>query len=286
MKLLSVLTCLLLFLSNTLAASGEVVVTDDLGNEVKLAGPAGKIISLAPHLTELLFSLGVGHRIKGTSRYSDYPPAAQGIPVVGDAFSVSVEAVVALQPDIVFAWSTGGANRALERLKNLGYPIYLNEAETIDGIGNTLVAMAELVGRKQEGMKLRDSLVGKLIELRARYAGLPGVQVFFQISDQNLYSVNKHHLIGQALLICNAENIFANESIPVPLVSKESVVKRDPKVIIISRPVEGVISPWVKRWGAYEGYDEKLRWIDPGLISRPSLRMLKGIEQLCRLIHQ
>jgi vitamin B12 transport system substrate-binding protein len=129
-------------------------------------------------------------------------------------------------------------------------------------------------------------MAGKIIELRARYEGLPSVQVFFQISDQNLYSVNKHHLIGQALLICNAENIFADEIIPVPLVSKESVVKRDPKVIIISRPVEGVISPWVKRWGAYEGYDEKLRWIDPGLISRPSLRMLEGIEQLCRLIHQ
>ena len=286
MKVLTSLMCSLLFVSNTLPAAAEIIVTDDLGNEVIIAAPAAKIISLAPHLTELLFSLGVGNRIKGTSRYSDYPPAALAIPVVGDAFSVSVEAVVALEPDIVFAWSTGGANRALERLKKMGYPIYLNEAETIDGIGNTLVAMAELVGRKKEGMALRESLTGGLNRLRARYQELPPVQVFFQISDQNLYSVNKDHLIGQALLICNAENIFADESIPVPLVSKENVVSRDPKIIIISRPVEGVISPWVERWGAYDGYDEKLRWIDPGLISRPSLRMLEGIERLCGLIHQ
>ena len=168
MKVLTSLMCSLLFVSNTLPAAAAIIVTDDLGNEVIIAAPAAKIISLAPHLTELLFSLGVGNRIKGTSRYSDYPPAAQGIPVVGDAFSVSVEAVVALEPDIVFAWSTGGSNRALERLKKLGYPIYLNEAESIDGIGNTLVAMAELVGRKKEGMKLRETLTERLIELRAR----------------------------------------------------------------------------------------------------------------------
>ena len=127
MKLLSVLAVVLSGFFLTERASGEIVVIDDLGNTVRISKPAAKIVSLAPHLTELLFSLGVGDRIVGTSRYSDYPPAAKNIPVVGDAFSVNVEAVVALQPDIVFAWSTGGANRALVRLKKLGYAIFLNE---------------------------------------------------------------------------------------------------------------------------------------------------------------
>ncbi len=284
MKLPPVIPVLLLLLNNS--ASGDIEVLDDLGNKVRIAAPAENIVSLAPHLTELLFSLGVGHRIKGTSRYSDYPAAARTIPVVGDAFSTSVESIIAQQPDIIFAWSTGGANRALERLKTLGYPIYLNEAATLDGIGNTLMAMAELVGRKEIGLLLRDSLTHKLNELRTRYKDEPVEQVFFQISDQNLYTVNKYHLIGQALQVCNARNIFADETIPVPLVSKESVISRDPKIIIISKPKEGLISPWVKRWGAFEGYAERLRWIDPGFISHPSLRMIEGIEQLCRLIHR
>lgn len=268
------------------AVASEIVVVDDLGNRVQIAMPAKKIVSLAPHLTELLFSLGVGERIKGTSRYSDYPAAAANIPVVGDAFTVSVEAVVALEPDIVFAWATGGANRALIRLRNLGIPIYLNEAETIDGIGSTLMAMAELVGRQEVGLKLRNRLTEQLAALRTRNEGLPRVKVFFQISDENLYTVNQHHLVGQALRICNGENIFADASIPVPLVSRESVVKRDPQVIIISKPHAGSVSPWIRKWQAYEGFGEKLRWIDPGLITRPSLRMTEGIEQLCRIIRQ
>jgi len=79
----------------------KIRVRDDLGNSVVLDGPARRIVSLAPHLTELLFSLEVGNRIVGTSRYSDFPPEAQKLTVVGDAFSLSVEAIVALQPDII-----------------------------------------------------------------------------------------------------------------------------------------------------------------------------------------
>jgi iron complex transport system substrate-binding protein len=269
-----------------LKSGAEISVLDDLENRVRLETPARRIISLAPHLTELLFSLQVGGRIVGTSRYSDYPPAAADIPVLGDAFSVSVETVVDLQPDIIFAWSTGGTNRALMSLRKLGYVIYLNEASTISGIGRTIVAMGELVGKHDLGLQLQRQLELKVATLKRANAQLTPVRVFFQISDQNLYTVNKHHLIGQAIDMCNGENVFAGETIAVPRVSKESIVVTDPDIIVISKPDDGSVSPWGKRWSEYAGFDDKLRWIDPGLISRPSLRMLDGVEQLCRLIHR
>lgn len=272
-----------IFAANT---QGEISVQDDLQNRVQIPAPAKRIISLAPHLTELLFSLEVGAQLVGTSRYSDYPRAALDIPVIGDAFSVNVETVVDLQPDIIFAWSTGGANRALDRLGKLGYAIYLNEAKTIGGIGRTIVAMAELVGKRERGRLLQQQLERRVAELRRANAQLPTVRVFFQISDQDLYTVNKHHLIGQAITVCNGENVFAEETITVPLVSKESIVMTAPDIIVISKPEKGSVSPWEKRWSDYSGFGEKLRWIDPGLISRPSLRMLTGIEQLCELIHR
>lgn len=262
----------------------KIRVRDDLGNSVVLDGPARRIVSLAPHLTELLFSLEVGNRIVGTSRYSDFPPEAQKLTVVGDAFSLSVEAIVALQPDIIFAWSTGGTNRALGRLRDLGFVIYINEADTIDGIADTISRMAMLVGNQSRGVQLVRTFERKMSDIRASTAKLVRKKVFFQISDQSLYTINGDHLIGQAVKLCNAENIFADEVIPVPLVSKESVIARRPDVIVISKPKGGAISPWVDKWGAFDGYGEKLRWIDPGLISRPSLRMLEGIEQLCAVI--
>lgn len=276
----------LLFTIFAANAQGEISVQDDLQNRVQIPAPAKRIISLAPHLTELLFSLEVGAQLVGTSRYSDYPRAALDIPVIGDAFSVNVETVVDLQPDIIFAWSTGGANRALDRLGKLGYAIYLNEAKTIGGIGRTIVAMAELVGKRERGRLLQQQLERRVAELRRANAQLPTVRVFFQISDQDLYTVNKHHLIGQAITVCNGENVFAEETITVPLVSKESIVMTAPDIIVISKPEKGSVSPWEKRWSDYSGFGEKLRWIDPGLISRPSLRMLTGIEQLCELIHR
>jgi|MDTC01.3.fsa_nt_gb iron complex transport system substrate-binding protein len=278
-----VFTLLLMLASESPA---EILVRDDLQNIVQLEAPAGRIISLAPHLTELLFSLEVGEQIVGTSRYSDYPPAASQIQVIGDAFSVNVETVVNLKPDVIFAWSTGGANRAIESLRKLGYAIYLNEAKTFQGIGKTLVAMSKLVGKERQGLELEGQFQNRIEGIREANAGFPSPRVFFQISDQGLYTVNGQHLIGQAINICNGENVFAEQTIAVPLVSKESIVAADPDVIVISKPHPESVSPWEKRWNSYAGYGAKLRWIDPGLISRPSLRMLDGIEQLCGLIHQ
>lgn len=280
-----------IFLSLILAlavcpVSARVVVTDDLNVEVAIERPAIRVIALAPHLTELLFSLGVGDRIVGTSRYSDYPEAAKKLKVVGDAFSVSVEAVVELQPDLIFAWATGGANRPLKRLKDLGFVIYVNEVSSIDGIGRTLSNMAALMGKEEEGLRLVDEFQRRLSRIRSSTQDLPAVDVFFQISDQSLYTVNRGHLIGQAIDMCNGNNVFADQVIPVPLVSQESVLIRNPDVLVISRPESGATSPWIRKWGAFEGYKEKIRWIDPGQISRPSLRMLDGIEQLCMVIQQ
>ncbi len=281
---ISLILCLLLFLPPADGQGKKIMVQDDMGNPVSLNHPADKIISLAPHLTELLFSLEVGDRIVGASRYSDYPPEAKDLTIVGDAFSLSVEAIVALQPDIIFAWSTGGTNRALARLRDIGFVIYINEASTIDGIGDTISRMAMLVGKESRGLQLVRAFGSKMSDIRAGTARLERKKVFFQISDQSLYTINGDHLIGQAIKLCNAQNIFAGESIPVPLVSKESVIARRPDVIVISKPEGGALSPWVDKWSAFEGYGEKLRWIDPGLVSRPSLRMLEGIEQLCTVI--
>ena len=170
-----VFTLLLMLASESPA---EILVRDDLQNIVQLEAPAGRIISLAPHLTELLFSLEVGEQIVGTSRYSDYPPAASQIQVIGDAFSVNVETVVNLKPDVIFAWSTGGANRAIESLRKLGYAIYLNEAKTFQGIGKTLVAMSKLVGKERQGLELEGQFQNRIEGIREANAGFPSPRAF------------------------------------------------------------------------------------------------------------
>lgn len=273
---------LCLLLACAFCASAEpVVAVDDAGREVALPAPADRIVSLSPHLTEILYELGVGDRIVGTVRYSDYPEAAQAIPRLGDAFSVSVESVLGLRPDIVFAWMTGGAMNSVERLIELGVPVYINEAPTLESIPRAMIEMARLVGQPEAGE-------ARAAAFRERLAALDQsggeVRVFFQISDERLYTVNGDHLIGQAISLCGGVNVFQASRIPVPLVGQEAVVAAQPDVIVITHVPGTPEPPWVRKWRRLGAIEADIVTIDPNLISRPGPRMAEGISQLCALI--
>ena len=271
---------LLLFscLVSEAASSSTLSVVDDLGREVLLPAEPQRIISLAPHLTEMLFELGVGDRIVATVAHSDFPPAAEQIPRLGDAFTLSVEAVVAVEPDLVLAWSTGGNQRTLQQLADLGYPIYQNEAATLDDIAETLGKLGVLVGRRETGVQLASAFRASLKAQRS-HAG-QSASVFFQISDNQLYTVNDQHLIGQAIQVCGAAKVFGQLELPVPMVSMESVIDANPDVILVASPVPGFRSRWEDEW-ARLGWQGRTLYIDASLITRPGPRMLDGIKFLC-----
>ena len=145
---------LLLFLCCSVTVFADITVIDDSETTIVLAEPAGKIVSLSPHLTELLFSLGVGDRIKATVDFSDYPEAALKIPRLGNAFLVSVEAVIEQSPDLIVAWMTGGNQRTFEQLRSLGYPVFVNEARTLGGIAAAVQQLGTLVGKPGRGLEL------------------------------------------------------------------------------------------------------------------------------------
>ena len=276
---------LLLFLCWSVTVFADITVVDDSGTTLVLAEPARKIVSLSPHLTELLFSLGVGDRIEATVDFSDYPEAALNIPRLGNAFSVSVEAVIEQSPDLIVAWMTGGNHRTFEQLRALGYPVFVNEASSLVGIAVAVQQLGILVGKPDRGLELAESFRVDLERLRQSSSGAGSPKVFFQISDAQLYTVNSQHLIGQAIEVCGAENIFSDVEFFVPMVSYESVVERNPDVLVVSSPYPGYKSAWDDRWNDL-GWSGRVRTIDASLITRPSLRMLEGIKMLCETLGQ
>lgn len=276
---------LLLFLCWSVTVFADITVVDDSGTTVVLAEPAEKIVSLSPHLTELLFSLGVGDRIEATVDFSDYPEAALNIPRLGNAFSVSVEAVIEQSPDLIVAWMTGGNHRTFEQLRALGYPVFVNEASSLVGIAVAVQQLGILVGKPERGLELAENFRVDLERLRQSSSGAGSPKVFFQISDAQLYTVNSQHLIGQAIEVCGAENIFSDVEFFVPMVSYESVVERNPDVLVVSSPYPGYKSAWDDRWNDL-GWGGRVRTIDASLITRPSLRMLEGIKMLCETLGQ
>ena len=274
---------LLMWLCWSVTVFADITVVDDSGATVVLAEPAGKIVSLSPHLTELLFSLGVGDRIEATVDFSDYPEAALNIPRLGNAFSVSVEAVIEQTPDLVVAWMTGGNHRTFEQLRALGYPVFVNEASSLVGIAVAVEQLGILVGKPERGLELAESFRVDLERLRQLSSVTGSSKVFFQISDAQLYTVNSQHLIGQAIEVCGAENIFSDVEFLVPMVSYESVVERNPDVLVVSSPYPGYESAWDDRWNDL-GWGDRVRTINASLITRPSLRMLEGIKMLCETV--
>ena len=263
-------------------ASAEIRVIDDLGEEVVLLKPARRVISLAPHITELIYSLGAEKQIVGTVKYSDYPRKASTLPRIGDAFSLNIESVLALKPDLIIAWHTGGNNRPIERLRSLGLPVYTNEAKSLAGIGEAIIDIAALLGKNERGFALQQEFVTALENSRVVKKSSP--VIFFQISDQELYTVSSEHLIGQAINHCGGKNLFSDISPNVSQVNQEMILANQPDVIVVTqRP--GSESAWVKTWRGFTGTQYQVDTIDPDLISRPSLRMLDGIKAICEIVN-
>ncbi len=212
----------------------SISVTDDDGATITLQRPATRIVSLAPHLTEQLFAIGAGDRIVGTTEFADYPPAARAIPRVGRAHSVDLESVASLKPDLVVIWGSGFPPATIDSVRRLGIPVFVNEPRTLDDVARSLKILGTLTGR--DGTPAAANFTGKVAELRARYAALPPVRVFYQIWATPLMTLSGRHVISEAITVCGGRNVFA-ELVPLaPQVSMEAVVAADPQVVITAEP--------------------------------------------------
>src|SRR5476649_1318015 len=129
------------------AVAAEIRLTDDSGRSVTLKQPAQRIISLAPHMTELLFAAGAGEHVVGTVEYSNYPAAAQRIPRIGDSAQLDLERIVALKPDLIVVWQNGNAQRQLDKLLRLGIPVFYNASRRLSDIAHAIEQLGRLRAR-------------------------------------------------------------------------------------------------------------------------------------------
>ncbi len=264
----------------------ESTVTDDRGARITLETPAGRIISLAPSMTELLFSIGAGERIVGVMAHSNYPPEATDIPVVGQYNGLDMERIVALRPDLVIAWQSGNPDAALRRLESMGIPVYVAEPESLDDIAHQLENLATLTGLEEQGKRVAADFRERLASLAQSHADMKPVRVFYQVWNSPLITAGGGELIDDIIDLCGGHNVFGD--LPVgPKVSVEAVLQRQPEVIVGSG-VDGERPSWLDEWQQWTRLPAIQRGhvyhIEPDIIQRHSLRALQGAERLCTLI--
>ncbi|MEK7438800.1 MAG: cobalamin-binding protein [Pseudomonadota bacterium] len=266
------------------AAMAEVTVTDDNGRVVTLPRPARRILSLAPHVTELLFDAGAGGHIVGAVEYSDYPEAAKSIPRVGNNLQLDLERIVALKPDLIVVWLHGNAQRQLDKLLKLGIPVFYNEPHRLGDIARSLEQFGRLAGTEAVALPAAGAFAVREAELRARYAGRPPVRVFYQVWEKPLMTINGSQIINDVITLCGGQNVFADLEPLVPVVSIEAVLDADPEAIvtaIFDTNRQNGLESW-KQWPHLTATARNNFFLIPAdLISRPTPRVLEGAQLMC-----
>ena len=243
---------------------------------------AERLISLAPHLTEMVYDLGVGAQLVGVSRYSDFPAAASRLPRVGDAFQLNVERIINLAPDRILAWQ-GGAPRTLSKLEALGFLVQRQEIKGLSSIGEGYRRLGDALGQGPQGALIEAEFMASLNQLRARYATRSTPRVFLQIAENQLFTVSDRHYMGEAVTVCGGDNLFSEAVSEVPVVTLESVLSGQPDVIVFVTNQKGPL-PWQVKWQTFLP-DATIQRVEADLLSRPSRRILSGITALCQAIH-
>lgn len=244
--------------------------------------PARRIVSLAPHLTELAYSAGAGARLVGADAYSDYPPEARALPRVGDAFQVDYERLLALRPDLVLVWTTGMPEPVIERIGELGLRVERVTTAHLADIGTAIVRIGELAGTSAAARQAAETYSGQVAALREKYAGRAPITVFYQISETPLYTVSGHHVISELIELCGGRNIFAELGQVAPPVGIEAVIERDPEVIVTADGAVGEpLAVW-KRWSGISAVRlGNLYTVNADRVARSTTRIVGGAEQIC-----
>ncbi|MGG7607773.1 cobalamin-binding protein [Massilia sp. BKSP1R2A-1] len=263
-------------------AHGATTVRDDGGNTVTLDKPAMRVISMSPHVTELLFAAGGGGRIVGAVNYSDYPEAAKSIPRIGSNREIDLERVIAMKPDLIVAWMHNASERQIEMVRKIGVPVFLSDPQTLEGIPDNVARLGQLMGTDTVANAAAGELRKQLAGLRSRYAGRPAVRTFYQVWDRPLYTLSGKHIITDALRLCGGENIFEKLTVVAPVVSLESVLKEDPEAIFgTAEKNYGGVSLWKPYATLTATRNDNLFTIDGDLLNRAGPRMISGTAIMC-----
>jgi iron complex transport system substrate-binding protein len=243
-----------------------------------------RIVTLAPHLTELVFDAGAGDYLVGTVAYSDFPPQAKSLPRVGDSYRVDFEQLRILAPDLVLAWTSGNPPELVAALREQGFRVISLEPENLESIAEQVRYIGTLAGTGEVADARANQFLQELEELRANVGGSIGKRVFYQISPNPYFTVTRRHVIGQIIELCGGQNVFAELPGLAPAVSLESIIATDPQIILSMVPsVDG--SDWESEWRKWPRLAAvrtgNLYAVNPDVVARSSLRVLAGARQIC-----
>jgi iron complex transport system substrate-binding protein len=265
-------------------ATAQIALRDDRGTEVVLAGPATRIVALAPHLAEIAFAAGAGAKLVGVSAHTDHPADAAKLPVISDATHVDFEALALLKPDLVLAWRSGSRARDVAQLEAARLSRVLHRGGDAAGRPRLVRAFGRLAGTSAIADRRAGEIEAQLDALRSRHAGRPEVRVFYEIWHEPLMTVNGRHIVSGMLALCGGTNVFADAKPLTPVISREQVLAANPDAILLSAPPDQAretADSWRQFKTLRAVQRNQLHAMDPALVNRMGPRVVEGAEAIC-----
>ena len=270
------------------AAAGTVV--DQLERRVVVPDDPQRVISLAPGITEIVYALGQQNRLKGATRYSDFPLEAKKLPRIGSYVRLDIERIVALNPDLCIATKDGNPKAIIERLESLKIPVYVVNPHSLDTILETILEIGTVLNARDKAAILTNRMRSRIRQVRtqaARASYRP--RVFFQIGIAPIVSAGSPTFIHELIELAGGRNL-AEGRIAYPRFSREQVLALEPEVFIITSMARQAVFEQVKaqwhRWPNMPAVrDQRIFLVDSDLFDRPSPRLVAGLELLIKLIH-
>ena len=264
-----------------------IEVVDEDGNLIRLEKPAERIISLAPSVTELLFAIGAGRQVVGVIEYSDFPPEAKPLQVVGRFDLLDIEKILELDPDLIIGWKSGNPRTSIEQLKRLGLSVYLVELNDLPSISTQMESLSKLAGTTIEAKEAINHFNQTYESLVTQYSNRESVRTFYQVWESPIITTGGQELMNDIIELCSGENIFNAIDQIAPKVSLEAVIIANPEVIIGSGV--GLTRPeWLYDWESWPSLkavsEEHVYFIPPDLVQRQTPRTLIGAKQMCEHI--
>ena len=239
---------------------------------------AERVVSLAPSLSEIVVELGAADLLVGVLDGGERPAELVKVPSVGHYGQLDMERLLSLNPDLILLWpgSVGLAQR--EQLQRLNIPVYVAEPHSLEQLTTQVQAIAEQLGRADAGRQLAAQLRERLAGLRQRYQRVEPLRVFYQVWNQPLYTVGGGQIISDALSVCGARNVFDDLKLPAPQVSIESVLQRNPEMILVGDQAQK------DAWKAWPSMAARVQLVPDKGLERPSGQMLEALARLCQVI--
>jgi iron complex transport system substrate-binding protein len=278
------------FFSFSTSFSATKSFTDEVGREVTVAFPPKRIVSLAPNVTEILFSLGLDEEIAGVSVQSNFPEKARIKVRVGSYIRLDFEKIAALNPDLIIATGAGNTRDMVDRLGKLGFPTYVIYPKNFRDILQSIAHIGQLVNREKEARAIIEGMRKRCERVMDLTKGLPRPKVFIQIGDIPIVTVGKGSFADDLIRLAGGENIAGKEKEVYPRLGMEEILKRSPEVIVISSmnptgDYQKILKEWT-RWKTIPAVKNgRIHLIDSDLLDRPSPRVIEGLEELASVLH-